>query len=252
MAIDFRAALRYPFSGSNVFHAWLIPGTLILLVQALTFGVILGARQAFPQLTQPQLVLLSAPFTIVLNLLLGGFYWHMAHQLQTQGYQAPVESWQQAIGAYFKDGAKLFPYLILVNVLLTLLLGLPIFVPTGTDVTAGLLMALLIVGLAIVVTPFLVAPVIQSAQTYRLKDLFNFKKTAAFLKGTYRQGLIAMLMAFPVLAVYILLMALLMMMPITSILLPYAIMAMMVTTWHLLNQGLSTQGAWQHLGTTEA
>jgi hypothetical protein len=185
------------------------------------------------------------PFTLTMNLLLAGFLWHMAGTVQAQGTEATLPSWWANLKTYFIDGLKLLPYLILVNLLLIGINNLPILPEVGetTDINQQLLALGLVALLTIVLLPLFSTPIVQSAQTYGLKELFQPTRAAGILRHHYVSGLGAAALSILVFALYGGIVYLLMTTSWGVMFIPFASVPMIVTIWHLMTQALSPQTA---------
>lgn len=251
MSINFRAALRYPFSGANRMNAWISPALFILLLQILTFTAVLVMQQAYPdpEAANPELVLV--PFNLLRELTFLGLFWTLANLLQTEPNEPKLPSFWTSLGYYIKCGVKLFPYVLLVNVLFAALLQLPILPPPETIFSAeNIPYTLLTVALiSLLIGPILAAPVIQSAQLRAFRAIFNIPKTVALLREHYVTGLQAMALGILVFVVYGGIIQLLMITPWGGLMIPFALVPMLVTMWHLLCQGLPMElTSWKSSG----
>lgn len=243
MSLDFRAALVYPFQGMNRFNGWLIPASLIILLQIMAISLIYLLKAAFPALSPETGYLLMLPFIVLTNVFLCGFFWHTAHDFQEQGLHAPLPSWAASFKTFFRDGGKLFIYVFVLNLILNLAFGMLFKLSGITPISlAGWLPVAVVTAAFLFLGPALAAPVFLSAQNYDMKTLFNLPMAIRLLKGRYRNGLLAMALGIVVFMIYVGVMWLIMPIPGGVIFLPFLLMPMLVSIWHMLAQGLLSPG----------
>ncbi len=238
MAVDLLAALRYPYRKSNRLNAWVIPAVGILLVQLLTFGAFMLGQTASPEL-RTTLMILVFIVALLINILLSGFFWQMSGALQQEGEEAPAPPWWGMMTRYLLQGIKLYLYLQLVLILVNWISRLPLMQAIGEPVLtqASLLGMVVSAALFLLLGPVVAAPVIQSAGSYQFLELVNLKKAYHLLNRAYKNCLKAMLDALFVIILYIAIIMALVYLKVGVILVPFAIVPMLISSWHLMNQG---------------
>jgi hypothetical protein len=233
MSLDLRAALRYPFMGNNWLQGWIIPSLIVLTTQmiAVTTGYLLQLAQ--PDITADAIYYFFIPFVVFINVSLAGFLWHMTREIQVSGERAPLLRWSQHVFSFLKAGSKLFLYFFLINLVIKGLHNLIALVLPDPTVSA-----LVLAGCVVLLAPVLLAPIMQSAQGFRLLDLFNLSKASSWLWMQYGRGLRAGGLSALIFLLYGGVIYFLLGFAWGAFLLPFAILPMLVSIWHLMSQAL--------------
>lgn len=225
--LDFTAALLYPYRRENRLNAWIIPTLLLLL--ALSVSRLDGGITF-----------------LVVNVLFSGFFWCLSGVFSKGGLQLPAPSWGHWL-TFLRQGIKLFLYLLIISVLVQTILSLPVFLPLEESAASQASLVALILGVVLLIyaAPVVAAPIIASAGDYSLKSLFNLKKARHYLKGRYSHANRAMFQVILIIAIYVLLQIFLrylavneMLLMVYSTVVLLLIMPMLVSCWHMINQGL--------------
>lgn len=277
MSIQFRQALSYPFLKPNRKAMVWLPGAfgyavgicygLLFLVGlgiALMGGdwSILSDEASYENPLGLALQLLFHLGDIVIQLgfyTLGlGYCWRLAARLQRDGLEAPGPAWLEDFPKLLLDGLKAGLYYIVISMILTiptvillvmLVVLLAIVFGLGFEdgnSVAGVLgiFMLVLLGLliwmigSVLLGPFVVAPLLRSAQKRDLEGLFHPGQAWRWARQEYRAGMTGMLYVILMFLVYGLGSLLLVISIVGILLLPFLILAPYASLVHLLVQAM--------------
>ena len=256
MAIDFKAALTYPWEKEHWIQAVVLPAA-----GTLAFFMLSGLSMAITPFVPPIGALSGAMTGIVFNALMAGYAWHCCAAWQTTGAHAAPPIWKRDFTGILLDGLRLSLYFFLlvalpVGVLGMLLMGTVLAqlfagaalltqgsMPTFSDAVAWatltqmtLFLLVLAVG-GILLGPFVVAPIVRSAQDRKLGTLFDLPAGFALAFSRYGRGLSALGWVVLLNVTYVVSQCLLSLTGVGALSF-LLMMPMLISTLHLWNQAL--------------
>ena len=243
--IDLWTALKYPYAFGNLRRGWLFPSVCLVLVQIVTLLCV----QYLPDLTllktDDVAIKLADLLQFLLltgsNVLLCGFLWSMTGNLQDNGKQVAILLWREHWGCYLLRGFKL---LLLASLLASFLVFLTQKLVGQLGGSSLLTMGLLTI-LYTVAGFFLLVVIVDASRNYRFRELLLLHRGLGCIGAYFVPWLMACLYAVLALALYLLVLmvaGMLFGMMIDSIELfdmlvfPFALVPLIITIWHLLNQ----------------
>lgn len=149
-----------------------------------------------------------------------GFEWQLFARWQKQGFDAPPPAFESSIWSCFKDGLKGAAFYIPLNIAISipiiagvvLILATTIGFPLEAakpSAESALFMGVLVVGFVVImllltffISPFLIAPMIHSAQNRSIRELYNIRKAIEITLPRYSQILVSFLLIFALWWVY--------------------------------------------------
>jgi hypothetical protein len=283
MAIQFKEALLYPWQGERWKDTILWPGLLtyayilvclmmgfLAAIWALLTGSLsLDTFDWGPQVWQSRVStgtgasyngynLFTLPAQIAYTCFMAGFQWHFLTGFQNQGIQCAPPHWLQQWKTFFVDGFKVWGFYTLLSMVLSLVL-IPLaslqwwgsnFLNTQQGAFSVLNVFILMLPMVlaasiawILAVPFVLSPLVFSAQSRQFKDLWELK---AAVKKTLPRYWVVWFTFFLCLVVGILYMVGTFFLVITILgifALPFVYGAMVMTMWHLLAQAYTEPSA---------
>ncbi|MGE0199873.1 MAG: hypothetical protein AB7P76_02760 [Candidatus Melainabacteria bacterium] len=219
-SFDFKCALLYPFRQENRAGCVWVPGGLIYLSFAVTIVLGVGAfvsmmadggaslqnpesmnaLQGSPQMHSVDF--LGNIVSLILQVVLGSYTWHLTGALQTGGLLAPAPAWFSQFSRLVVDGLKVTIYWFLIGIVVGIVMVLALLIPLGSAIISSIthpdawqetltqsgpmvlgIFVLVMLGL-FAATPFLITPVFNAARTRHFAQLFDLKP-AWQLAGRY-------------------------------------------------------------------
>ena len=268
-SINFETALLYPFRGPNRTRLVWIPGAAVLLLQLLSFGIGLvsglieramldgaDADSAVRVLFQLGTQGVASIVGFVISLPLVGYLWRLVSQWRSGKENDPPPDW--LTGGYvwgcMLDGLKVMLYHIPASLLgflpmLLTFIVVAVFFIAGYNLlsdlqTGGYIMGVLVVLASVFVTlafgffiaPFLFAPLVLSAQSRKLSDLFNLPRAWKMALQHYNTALKATGWMIATSLLLLVAAMLLMCTCVGILLIPFLQFPQMVIMAHLANQ----------------
>lgn len=263
MDIQFKEALLYPFREENRRDIIWIPAGLIYAVCILEFVVgmavlipiaVGGGSEQLIDLVLNLLNITGSLLQSLLSIVFLGYFWMLCGRWQQHGLHASALPWMGHWRIIAIDGLKSLLYVIPVSVVIWFVLGVIFIIlivllilsvmaygenlPVAIAGTFLSVLGLIAVSLVfnIFITPFLAAPMIVSARSRQLSDLFNLPQAVRMTRLHYKACLIAMLYIIAVNILYGVAIMLLAITIIGLLVIPALVFPMYASTVHLLTQ----------------